>query len=175
MSLMKLDTKSVPDTDDSTIYTPTATSENADTSPEENHDLSPSIPSHELTVIIRSISSGQVITLIDGNVVLASPGSCGSIHWTCVETEGWIGFRNRVSNKFLCHDGNGRLKCTADQRDGWRQFTVTPMPDEGYIMQMLDWWKLRPIVIDAEKGLQKLGRNGNNLSEGIVWEFIKVG
>jgi hypothetical protein len=41
-------------------------------------------------------------------------------------------------------------------------------------MQMLDWWTLRPTVINVENGLQKLERTGNKLSEEITWEFIKV-
>jgi hypothetical protein len=91
-----------------------------------------------------------------------------------VETEGWIGFRNRVSKEFLCHGWDAGLKCSAKQDDRWRHFTITPVPKGGYIMQMLDWWTLRPIVINAENGLRKLGRVGNKLSEGITWEFIKV-
>jgi hypothetical protein len=41
-------------------------------------------------------------------------------------------------------------------------------------MQMSDWWTLRPIVINPENGLQKLGRTGDKLSDGIVWEFEEV-
>jgi hypothetical protein len=42
-------------------------------------------------------------------------------------------------------------------------------------MQMLDWWTFRPIVINAQNGLQKLGRTGKKLSEGIVWNFLESG
>jgi hypothetical protein len=41
-------------------------------------------------------------------------------------------------------------------------------------MQMLDWWTLRPVVVNAENGLQKLGRTGDKLSEGVVWQFLEV-
>jgi hypothetical protein len=59
---------------------------------------------------------------------------------------------------------------------GWMEaLYITPVPKGGYIMQMLDWWTLRPIVINEGKGLQKVGRTGNKLSEGIVWEFVDVG
>jgi hypothetical protein len=176
MSLNQFDSESISDPDNSIIYTPTTTSENVTADLLENHNPSGSVTSHDFTFIIRSVSSGHVITLLDGQVVLAPPGGRGSIHWACVETEGWLGFRNRISNKFLCHDWNGRLMCSAEQHDGWRHFSITPVPKGGYIMQMLDWWTLRPIVINEcnEKGLQKLGRTGNKLSDGIIWEFIKV-
>lgn len=174
MSLKQFDSESVSDPDNSTTYTPTTTSDTFTEDPPEYHDQSSGAPSHGFTFIIRSVSSGQVITLLDGQVVLAPPGGPGSIHWACIETEGWLGFRNRISNRFLCHDGSGRLKCSAEQHHKWRHFTITPVPNGGYIMQMLDWWTLRPIVINEEKGLQKLGRSGNMLSDGIIWEFIRV-
>jgi hypothetical protein len=166
---------SVADSDDYNICTPTATSEDGTTDLTGNHDSRSCVPSHGSTVIIRSVTCANVLTLLDGQVVLAPSGGRGSIHWTCVETEGWFGFRNRVSNKFICHGGgDGRLKCTAEQHDRWRHFTITPVPERGYVMQMLDWWKLRPIVVNAEDGLRTLGRTGDKLSEGIVWEFVKV-
>src|SRR6266487_2794649 len=45
---------------------------------------SSSVPWPGSTFIIRSVSSGQVITLLDGQIVLAPPGGRGSIHWACV-------------------------------------------------------------------------------------------
>ena len=174
MSLSQFDSESISDSDDSIIYTPTSSSDTFTADLPENHDLSSSVPSHNFTFIIRSVSSGHVITLLDEQVVLAPPGSCGSIHWACVKTEGWFSFRNCNSKKFLCHDWNGRLKCSAEQHDRWKNFSITPVPKGGYIMQMLEWWTLRPIVINVEKGLQTLGRTGNKLSDGIVWEFVKI-
>ena len=80
-----LDPKPITDSDDSTVN-------NAMTPPEsvaadflENHDplddikLSPSsVPWPGSTFIIRSVVSGHVLTLCDGQVVMASPGTRGS-------------------------------------------------------------------------------------------------
>ncbi|KAF2002695.1 hypothetical protein P154DRAFT_134931 [Amniculicola lignicola CBS 123094] len=165
---------SVSDSDDYNIRTPTATSENVTAALEEDHDLRSWVPSDGSTVIIRSVSCGNVITLLDGHIVLAPLGGRGSIYWTCVESEGWFGFQNRVTNKFLSHGRDARLECSAEQNQKWRHFTITPVTKGGYILQMLDWWTLRSIVINAENGLQRLGRTGNKLSEGIIWEFIRV-
>lgn len=156
------------------IYTPAATNDDMATAQPETSDCSRNVPSDGLTVIIRCITSGQVITLVDGHVVLASPGGRGSIHWECVESEGWYGFRDVVSNKFLCHGWDGRINCSAEQHNGWRHFTVTPMAEGGFIMQMLDWWTLRPVVVAPENGLQKIARTGDRLSKGIRWEFVNV-
>jgi hypothetical protein len=133
------------------------------------------VPLYGSTVIIRSILCGNVLTLLDGHIVLALPSGCGSILWTCIETEGWFGFRDCVSAKFICYGWDGGLKCSAEQHDSWRHFTITPVPKGGYIMQMLDWWTLCSIVINVQNGLQKLGRTGNKLSEGIVWNFLETG
>lgn len=164
----------ISDSDEYNIGTPTTTSENVTVELEQDPDLRNWVPSHGSTIIIRSISCGNVITLLDGHIVLAPLGSRGSIYWTCVESQGWVGFRNTVSGKFLNHGEDGKLECSAKQDHGWRKFTITPVPKGGYIMQMLDWWDLRPIVRTVEKGLPKMGRTGNKLSEGILWEFIKV-
>lgn len=172
MSVQHADTESTFDDDNSVIYTPlTSTGSVALNYPQSHPSLS-SIPSDGCTVIIRSVSSGHVITFVDGNVVLAPPGGRGSILWKCVESDGWIGFRNCVTNKFLCHDGNGMLKCEAEHHGKWRHFTITPMRKGGYILQMADWWTLRPVVLNEENGLQKLGRTGQTLSQGIIWEFV---
>ncbi|KAI2477971.1 hypothetical protein Ptr902_10654 [Pyrenophora tritici-repentis] len=160
--------------DDSSIYTPTTTTENVPTGLVEGHDVRSRVPTHGSTYIIRAVSSENVMTLLDGQVILAPIGSRGCIYWTCVETEGWLGFRSCSSKKFICYDWHARLKCTAEQKDGHRQFTITPVPKGGYIMQMLDWWRLRPIVLNPENGAQKLARTGDMLSDGIVWEFIKA-
>ncbi|XP_014553917.1 hypothetical protein COCVIDRAFT_106480 [Bipolaris victoriae FI3] len=168
-------------TDSHTMYTPTITSEHTlRVNSDDNDDYYPEeaaqIPRHGCTYILCATSdNGNVLTLLDGSVVLAARGAThGSIYWECVETQGWFGWRNCSSSRFVCHDGNGRLKCTAELGSGWRQFTVTPVPKGGYVLQMLDWWTLRPVVVDEERGLRKLGRNGDKLSEGVVWEFIKV-
>ena len=168
------DTTSNSELDDASIYTPTVTTENG-TPDLKDHASTSWVPSHGSTVIIRSISCGNVLTLLDGNIVLAPPSGRGSILWECVESKGWLGFRSCVSGKFICHGPDARLKCTAEEHQRFRYFTLTPVPKGGYIMQMEDYWTLRPVVINAENGLRKLGRTGNKLSEGIVWNFLESG
>src|ERR1700744_5628328 len=90
MTLNYLDPKPLTDPDDSTIYT-------ADTPPETVADLldaddplgDPSrtaaswVPWPGSTYILRCASSGRVVTLLDGPVVLAASGGRGCIHWDC--------------------------------------------------------------------------------------------
>jgi hypothetical protein len=167
-------TASVSDLDDSSIYTPTTTAENVTLDLVKDYASPSWVLSHESTVIIRSISCGNVLTLLDGYVVLAPPGSRGSILWSCIETEGWFGFRDCVSAKFICHGWDGRLKCSAEQHDAYRHFTITPVPKGGYIMQMPDWWTLRPIVLNARNGLQMLGGLGISCLKELYGTFWRL-
>jgi len=136
--------------------------------------ISSSVPWPDSTFIIRSASSGQVITLLDGQIVLASPGSRGSIHWTCVEAKGWLGFRNVVSGGFLGHDKDGRLCCTAKRHQGWENFCVRMRPEGGFILLMTHFDQLRGVGIKVEKGVEKLAKVEKKGSNGVVWEFVMV-
>lgn len=170
------DSKSIPDTNNQTLYTPPASTVDIPASPITGPGVRHQVPLDGRTFIIRAVSeeNDSVLTLLNGNVVLAPMNTRGSIYWACVEIKGWFGFRNCSSNRFINHGWDGRLKCEAQQDGRGIEFTVTPMPQGGYIMQMSDWWTLRPIVLNPERGLQKLGRTGNRLSEGVVWEFMAV-
>jgi hypothetical protein len=140
-------------------------------------DLSASyVPSYGSTILIRSSETGH---LHDGHITLASPNSRGSTIWHCVESDGWLRFRNKVTGKFLCHcRGDPRLYCSAKEGTSLRHFTITPVSGGGngrYILQMADWWTLRPVVVFVEAGVQRLGRTGDKLADGEVWEFVRVG
>ena len=124
--------------------------------------------------IIRSVVSGHVITLHDGQIALTPPGGRGSIHWACVENKGWLGFRNIASGKFLGHDANGRLKCSAERHQGWENFYVRGRPEGGYVLLMQHWDRLWHVGIKVEHGVEKLAKIGDGGAGGIAWEFVRV-
>lgn len=131
-----------------------------------------SIPCPGSTFIIRSTASGRVLTLLDGQVVLAAPGGRGSIHWVCGETKGWLGFQNLASGKFLGHNIWGRMCCEADRQQGWERFCARMTLGGGYVLLVTHWgelWRVRGYV---EQGVEMLERTGGG--EGIVWEFVRV-
>jgi len=145
---------------------------------------SPLIPSDGFTFVIRSISCGRVITLLEGKVVLAHPDGGGSIHWACVETGGWFGFRNCASHNFLGYDENGRLCCSAKQKKNWENFHIGPTREGGYVLlmshtgdHMKDFWygrELWHVGAKTEQGGETLAKIGPGGTGGIRWEFIKV-
>ncbi|KAE8452416.1 hypothetical protein EG329_000318 [Mollisiaceae sp. DMI_Dod_QoI] len=181
MSLINLDPEPISDTDNSTIYTTFTPPESIATFlPEtEDHDPSPnpsssSVPWPGSTFIIRSVSSGEVLTLHEGQVKLSRPGGRGTIHWACVETKGWLGFRNVSSGRFLGHDSRGRLCCAGERHQGWENFCVRLRPEGGYVLLMTHWERLWPVGTVVEQGVRKLAKIGEGSSGGIVWEFVKV-
>ena len=131
------------------------------------------VPWPESTFIIRSVSCGRVLTLIDGQITLTEQGSRGS-HWVCVETKGWLGFRNSVSGKFLGHDGQGNLCCSAQRHQGWENFCFRMRPEGGCVLLMTHWERLRHVGLKQERGVEKLAKIGDGASDGIIWEFVKV-
>ena len=166
------------DDDISTIYTAAATppetviSDLLDDGTEPGKHL---VPWPNSTFIIRSVTSGHLLTLLDGQIVLAPPGrSSGSIHWACVETKGWLGFQNVVSGKFLGHDAKGRLNCSAERHREWEWFDVRTKPDGGSVLLMKHWERLWHVGIKVEEGVERLAKIGDGASGGEVWEFAPI-
>jgi len=180
MVLNRVDPKPIPDPDDSTVYTATTPPETvaADLLDDDPlgraQPISSSVPWPGSTFIIRSVLTGDVITLVDGQLVLAKPGGGGSIHWACVETKGWLGFRNTVSGTFLGHDVRGRLCCKATQHQGWENFCVRMRPEGGYILLMTHYERLWQVGIKVEQGVSRLAKIGEGGPDVIIWEFIEV-
>src|ERR1700753_1348773 len=100
MSLDQVDPKPLSEHDASTIYTALTPPETiaADAEGEERHTepspTSSSVPWPGSTFLIRSAAPGHLLTILDGEIKLVPPGSRGGIHWVCVETKGWLGFKN---------------------------------------------------------------------------------
>jgi hypothetical protein len=134
-----------------------------------------SVPWPGSTFIIRSISDGQVLTLLDGQIVLARPGGGrGSIHWACVESKGWLGFQNPVSGKFLGYNKHGTLGCSATRHQEWENFCVRAKPNGGYILLMTHWERLWQIGVKNLEGVERVVKVENGELDGTVWEFVKV-
>jgi hypothetical protein len=188
MDLNEFRTKTISEVDNSTIYTAKTPPETLAGDPMEdqesldNKPSSSSAPWPGSTYIIRStssFSSGHVITLLEGHIVLAKQGGRGSIHWDCVEKDGWLGFRNPVSGKFLGHDDSGALRCVVDHHQFWEYFCVRMKPEGGYVLLMRTGGKaekLWQVGIKLEKGIKKAENQLAKTAEpdGIVWDFSKV-
>lgn len=175
MTITKAQPTAVLDSDDSTVYTAATPPETIADNLDRDIDLSTSsIPGPGSTFIIRSVSCGRVITLVDGRIVLTQPGGRGSIHWECMENKGWLGFQNPVSGKFLGHNPHGNLCCSADRHRGWERFHVRQRREGDYVLLMTHFEDLWPVGIKLGQGAEDLAKINRGASDGIVWEFIEV-
>ena len=128
------------------------------------------------TYVIRS-SCGRQLTLLNGAVVLNQPACLGSEYWTCIESDGWLGFRNVASGKLLRH-GGGRpgLHCSNHQHDKWERIQVRPhgVSSRGFTLLMEHWGGLKPVGIRMEQGGEVLDRLHNPGTYGLCWIFLEV-
>lgn len=159
-------------------------------------------PLPDQTFILLDSSTGRALTLTDGKLGLAhvpdselisisdkpdravvavppcvTKGQC-AWYWHCIETSGWLGFRNKASGTFLGHDIGGRkIFATAYKHNEWEWMAVRPAPGEkeGWYLMMQHWWKLhkiqflkdrREFAMRETRGLQEV--------EGTVWEFVRA-
>uniref|UniRef100_A0A8H7NP75 Uncharacterized protein n=1 Tax=Bionectria ochroleuca TaxID=29856 RepID=A0A8H7NP75_BIOOC len=72
-----------------------------------------SAPEHGRTYLIIESSSGRAISLpgalVGGDrLLLQAPGEgfAAKKHWLCVERDGYLGFQNPASGRFMGHDGS---------------------------------------------------------------------
>lgn len=136
-----------------------------------------SVPWKGSAYIIRHSETGQVLTLLNGHVILEKPGGRGHIKWDCVENGGWLGFKNPISGKYLGEDG-GKLVCVAGYHKMCQHFVARPVPGGGYLLLMRQdgkWFggvgETLRAVGSKQCGIQTIvGKSG----VGVVWEFMKV-
>lgn len=177
------------DLDNSTIWTATTPPESVaeglpdnesqaeglrdDESQAEPARLSTPVPRPGHTFLIRSVSSGEVITLVNGQIVLAHPDGRES-HWVCEDVGGWFGFRNVVSGRFLGRNWDWDLCCSAPWGKEWEIFRAHQLPEGGTVLLMTHWWTERPVGIKRENGAERLAMIENWQADAAVWEFVEV-
>ncbi|ORY09986.1 hypothetical protein BCR34DRAFT_602444 [Clohesyomyces aquaticus] len=129
----------------------------------EHEGGSSSAPWPGATYIIQSREYGQVITLVDGQPILAPLGSGerGSMYWKCIDHQGWLGFKNSASGGL-----SGEHLC------------VRPRPEGGYVLLMTHrsaaWIDLRPMGLKKIQGKAVLAKLEGPADHGMTWYFIKV-
>lgn len=125
------------------------------------------------SVSCRQIWSGTAITHLDNEVLLTTPSDRSS-HWLVVEKNGWLGFMNAQSGRYLGHDGFGKLRCSAREHKGWETFHFQPGGRQGQVLLMPHWDRLVPVGAPLHDGKAGLRMLVDGIAGGLVWEFVKV-
>ncbi|KAI1485421.1 hypothetical protein F5X96DRAFT_660119 [Biscogniauxia mediterranea] len=153
------------------IATPTHSSTTSFDDKESLHavELSPgSVPSKGNVYAIRHRRSGKVITMGIEGLQLKQIGPMGGWHWMCVEKDGWLGFRNVVSGKYLGRDDRNNFHAIQPHHMGWEYFVAKASPRGGYELQTLNGWVFKKMCVakDGGKLMQTIG-------EGSLWDFVQ--
>jgi hypothetical protein len=158
------------------ICTPSASSENTTKNALGIEIPRSSIPWPGRTYIIRSHKNGQVITFLDGKVVMDKPGGLGTFRWRCVEEKGWMGFKDPASAQYLGYHEHGLLFCRSHHRNN--EYICPRMrPEGGCVLLVRHDEHLRPLgafANESENGIKQKIKIMDWSSEEIVWDLVEV-
>jgi hypothetical protein len=94
-------------------------------------------------------------------------GQCGT-HWEVVETDGWLGFKNPVSDTYIAHDGSGKFVANVKHHKSYEFFCPRQHPGSHLLMSLLRIALWRTEV--GPDGISLVARK----DKGAVWVFEKV-
>lgn len=90
--------------------------------------------------------------------------------WLCVEKNGYFGFVNLQTNKFIGHKDDDKLHSATVHHESWELMTVRQHPNGGYELLMPHWWHtLKKVGVIP-------GSDDVVLRQHIstAWQFVKV-
>ncbi|KAI8627688.1 hypothetical protein F5Y19DRAFT_440802 [Xylariaceae sp. FL1651] len=159
-----------------------ATPSSTDTIDLDNPDLYPpfstngglgSVPEPGGLYMIRELDSDRAIMLDGGHLTLQRGiGTGGGWQWHCTQDrEGWLGFRERVSGKYLGRDGKGGFCAKASDFKSWEKFNIRPVKTGGYHILAIRWWTLLRMGIAGDSGALIEVSPTTNCAR---WEFVEL-
>ncbi|KAK4062960.1 hypothetical protein Trihar35433_8755 [Trichoderma harzianum] len=90
--------------------------------------------------------------------------------WLCVEKNGYFGFVNIHSGRFMGHNNQEKLHSATFQHEAWEFMTVRKHPDGGYELLMPHWWHtLKKVCVLPGSDDVVLRQHVTTL-----WQFVKV-
>ncbi|KZL68368.1 major facilitator superfamily transporter multidrug resistance [Colletotrichum incanum] len=113
----------------------------------------------------------RAITIVDDKPVLLDLK--GNRHqstlWHCVEKNGYFGFQNPRSGRYIGHDSATGIRTRAEM-SGWELWTPRQHPEGGYQLLSPLWSDALMVLCVAEDGIG-LARRSHSTT---LWEFIRV-
>ena len=171
----------------SMIFTPSVTSESVIGEAEKvsktdaHSDFGePSIPWPGFQYIIRSVSTGKVITFRGGKIILGPMSNYSAICWRLEVSLGFLRLRDPASYMYLCYANGEELVCGPESL-GYEStdFTIRHRPDGKYVIlatmdRDTDEPELLPLGIETKNGVERPAILVDWDSDSIGWEFIKI-
>ncbi|RFU74808.1 major facilitator superfamily transporter multidrug resistance [Trichoderma arundinaceum] len=114
-------------------------------------------------------ASGQAITLRNGSLCLQTIEDTDDehSHWLCVEANGYLGFFNPNSGKYIGHNGKWDMQASAVKFLDWEYFTPRRHPDGGYQLLTPFWQHTLREVAVTDDG-KRLVRRQHGIT---LWEL----
>lgn len=136
-----------------------------------------SVPWPGSVYVILEKASCHTITLRNGSLSLSELDLDGKqdeySYWLCVEDNGYFGFFNTKSGKYIGHDGEWDMQATAVHSKDWK-YLITPRrhPDGGYQLLTPLWQHTHTLmeVAVADDGKSLVRRQHGTT----LWMFIKI-
>ncbi|KAH8760435.1 hypothetical protein F5883DRAFT_500695 [Diaporthe sp. PMI_573] len=130
------------------------------------------IPWPENTFQIIEKQSGKAIALIGDQPKLQKLGPTGhsGTHWLCVRQNGYFGFQNTLTGKYLGHDGDCGMRTSAPHLKEWELWTPRQHPEGGYEL-LSPLWAHTLMVLCVDRDGSTLVRRHHGTT---LWEFVRV-
>lgn len=146
---------------------------------DEPSALGSSVPQPGKTYKIHNRDYEKHITLVEGEIRLLRTQSSqpdGGCYWSCVEKNGWLGFRNSVSGTYLGGDACGGFHAKVTHHKAHEYFCVRHSAQGGYNILVKHFkgdelWKMGC----SDDGCTLVELKWNEESDlGLEWEFKEV-
>ncbi|KAI3574049.1 hypothetical protein IWW34DRAFT_855045 [Fusarium oxysporum f. sp. albedinis] len=138
------------------------------------------IPNAWYIIRTRNSNKKRYLPVTGGKVCLqVSHHPWGGFWWRSTSLNGWIGFYEFTTGRFLGHDGKGNIVVKALAQEEKERLVVSHQPKGGYHLSILKGATdgiqalrnvLRPLKEDDQANLLLLELKGY----AIVWEFCDV-
>lgn len=130
------------------------------------------IPWPENTFQIIEKNSGRAIMLTGDKPELQSVNDTRHLgtHWLCVKQNGYFGFQNPQTGRYLGHDGKGGIVAWVPHLKDWELWTTRGYPEGGYEMLSPFYSHMLMILCVHEDGKTLVRRRHGTT----LWEFVRV-
>lgn len=134
-----------------------------------------SIPEPNHVYMMREVRLDKVLTVSEGELALKEHADTrGGWQWHCEELpNGWMGFRDAVSGRYLGHDNRGGYIVQAKKLLDWESFVIRHRKGGGYNLFVKYGHKLKPMGLAVRDGKWKLVDAPTPEKIG-MWAFIEV-
>lgn len=128
---------------------------------------------HSIYMILETTTK-KCITIENKKIVLRDFSSAelpkANNSWLCLEKDGYLGFQNPATGRFLGRNGHRKIHADASHFKGYEMFAPRKHTNGAYMMMMAaDNFKLRMMCLD-ENGEELVDRDHGCTT----WEFYKV-